>query len=128
MNSCCLKRLYKSHVIELMLEKSKEASLYLDFDYLLWNYRGSRDNLGLLNKRAQPTIKAGGQVICPIIICPIIICSIIICSIIICPNNYLSKYFCPNDYLSKLLNGPIDYLSKARQKISVLLKLSTISR
>ena len=28
MNSCCLKRLYKSHVIELMLEKSEQASLY----------------------------------------------------------------------------------------------------
>ena len=25
MNSCCLKRLYKSHVIELMLEKSEQS-------------------------------------------------------------------------------------------------------
>ena len=80
MNSCCLKRLYKSHVIELIFwEKQTEPELgwphYIDFDYLVL-------------ERKESSIRGS------------------------CTTYYFLK----------------NYLSTARQKISVLLKLSTISR
>ena len=81
MNSCCLKRLYKSHVIELMLEKSEQSQNW-GWPHYIVDY--------LVGKEMRDYTWS--------------------------EDDESTTYYLSN------------YLSRARQKISVLLKLSTISR